>query len=59
MCEGDIPLPGEDLTSGLKTGRESIDQITICDLIVVNVQEMHIARIAFEAAANNSPGLVV
>jgi ornithine cyclodeaminase len=48
-----------EITSGLKPGRESDDQITICDLTGVGVQDTQIARLAFEAATKNKLGLVI
>jgi ornithine cyclodeaminase len=45
-----------DLTSGLKPGRDHPDQITVCDLTGVGVQDTQIARFAFERAKEKSLG---
>jgi ectoine utilization protein EutC len=48
-----------EITSGLKPGRESDDQITICDLTGVGVQDTQIARLAYKAAIKNNLGFVI
>jgi ornithine cyclodeaminase/alanine dehydrogenase-like protein (mu-crystallin family) len=44
-----------ELTSGSQPGRENEDQITICDLTGVGVQDTQIARLAYQRA--NEAGL--
>jgi len=46
-----------ELTSGKKPGRQGDDQITICDLTGVGVQDTQIARLAYSAAAQKGLGL--
>lgn len=59
-------LPPEDeiielgeLTSGMKSGRTKNDQITICDLTGVGVQDTQIARFAYKRALENNLGLTI
>jgi len=59
-------LPPEDeivelgeLTSGMKPGRTSNDQITVCDLTGVGVQDTQIARFAYERAIERNLGLTI
>ncbi|MCJ7569825.1 MAG: cyclodeaminase [Anaerolineales bacterium] len=56
--EAEIVELGE-LTSGMKSGRTSDDQITVCDLTGVGVQDTQIARFAYERAIENSLGLTI
>lgn len=46
-----------ELTSGMKPGRDGDDQITICDLTGVGVQDTQIARLAYHAAKQKELGL--
>jgi ectoine utilization protein EutC len=48
-----------ELTSGKKPGREQPDQITVCDLTGVGVQDTQIARFAFERAVEKELGLTI
>ncbi|MFA9406851.1 MAG: cyclodeaminase [Anaerolineales bacterium] len=59
-------LPPEDevvelgeLTSEMKTGRTNNDQITVCDLTGVGVQDTQIARFAYRRALENDLGLSI
>jgi ectoine utilization protein EutC len=59
-------LPSEDeivelgeLTSGMKPGRADDDQITVCDLTGVGVQDTQIARFAYERAIEKGLGMTV
>lgn len=47
-----------DLTGGRRPGRASADQITICDLTGVGVQDTAIARLAYARAAQRGLGAV-
>ena len=53
--ESDIAELGE-LTSGLKPGRQSEDEITICDLTGVGVQDTAIASLAYTRALEKELG---
>jgi len=46
-----------ELTSGIRLGREGDEQITICDLTGVGVQDTQIARLAYHAAKQKGLGL--
>jgi len=46
-----------ELTSGTKPGRQDDEQITICDLTGVGVQDTQIARLAYSAARQNNLGI--
>jgi ornithine cyclodeaminase/alanine dehydrogenase-like protein (mu-crystallin family) len=46
-----------DLTSGREPGRRSDDQITICDLTGVGVQDTAIALLAYRKAKEKNLGL--
>jgi ornithine cyclodeaminase len=46
-----------ELTSGRRLGRQDDDQITICDLTGVGVQDTQIARMAYSAAEQKGLGL--
>ena len=48
-----------ELTSGMKPGRVGDDQITICDLTGVGVQDTQIARLAYHAAKQKEFGLII
>ena len=48
-----------ELTSGSKNGRQDDDQITICDLTGVGVQDTQIARLAYENAVKLGLGVSV
>jgi ornithine cyclodeaminase/alanine dehydrogenase-like protein (mu-crystallin family) len=59
-------LPPEDeivelgeLTSGMKPGRTSDNQITVCDLTGVGIQDTQIARFAYERAIERNLGLTI
>ena len=45
-----------ELTLGCHPGRESNDQITVCDLTGVGVQDTSIARLAFKKALQKGLG---
>ena len=47
------------LVAGTHPGRTSDDQITICDLTGVGVQDTTIARLAFTRAAERGLGVVI
>ncbi|MGB3700938.1 MAG: cyclodeaminase [Anaerolineales bacterium] len=53
--EGQVIELGE-LTSGIKPGRQDDDQITICDLTGVGVQDTQIARLAYREAQSRGLG---
>jgi len=46
-----------DLTSGREPGRRSDEEITICDLTGVGVQDTAIARLAYRKAMEKNLGL--
>lgn len=48
-----------ELTSGSKKGRQSDDQITICDLTGVGVQDTQIARLAYKNAVQLGLGVTI
>jgi ornithine cyclodeaminase len=48
-----------ELTSGSKNGRQSDDQITICDLTGVGVQDTQIARLAYTNAVQLGLGVTI
>ena len=48
-----------DLTSGRKTGRRSDEEITICDLTGVGVQDTAIALLAYQKAMEKGLGLQI
>ena len=48
-----------ELTSGMKSGRTNNDQITVCDLTGVGVQDTQIARFAYKRALENDLGLTI
>jgi ectoine utilization protein EutC len=48
-----------ELTSGSKPGRQSEEQITVCDLTGVGVQDTQIARLAYQEAIRNGLGVVI
>lgn len=48
-----------ELTSGNKPGRQSEEQITVCDLTGVGVQDTQIARLAYQEAIRNGLGVVI
>jgi ornithine cyclodeaminase len=48
-----------ELTSGSKKGRQEDNQITICDLTGVGVQDTQIARLAYENAVNLGLGMTI
>lgn len=59
-------LPPEDeiielgeLTSGMKTGRSKNDQITVCDLTGVGIQDTQIARLAYAKAIEKGLGITI
>jgi ectoine utilization protein EutC len=56
--EGDVSELGE-LIAGTKPGRTGVDQITVCDLTGVGVQDTAIARLAFQKAEEAKLGLRV
>jgi len=58
LTEADADELGE-LTAGLKPGREDENQITICDLTGVGVQDTQIARLAFCKAKERGLGTAI
>ena len=48
-----------ELTSGRKPGRQDPEEITICDLTGVGVQDTQIARLAYQRAIDRNLGLKV
>jgi ornithine cyclodeaminase len=48
-----------ELTSGRRPGRQAEEQIMVCDLTGVGVQDAQIARFAFHAAMRNGLGVVI
>ena len=56
--EDEIAELGE-LTSGMKPGRTNNDQITVCDLTGVGVQDTQIARFAYERALEQGLGMTI
>jgi len=56
--ENEVVELGE-LTSGMKAGRTNNDQITVCDLTGVGVQDTQIARFAYQRALENGLGLTI
>jgi ornithine cyclodeaminase len=48
-----------EMTSGKKPGRLDDDQITICDLTGVGVQDTQIARLAYASAKEKGLGFIV
>ena len=48
-----------ELTAGLKAGRQSDSEITVCDLTGVGVQDTAIALLAYQRAVERGLGLVV
>jgi len=48
-----------ELTSGMAPGRQDDDQITICDLTGVGVQDTQIARLAYEVARSKGLGVII
>ena len=56
--ESEVRELGE-LTSGMKPGRQNEDQITICDLTGVGVQDTQIARLAYQEAVRKGLGIII
>jgi ornithine cyclodeaminase len=59
-------LPPEDeiielgeIISGMKNGRSMDDQITLCDLTGVGIQDTQIARLAYARAKEKGLGLTI
>jgi len=48
-----------ELTSGRRPGRQTEEQITVCDLTGVGVQDTQIARLAYHEAIRNGLGVVI
>ena len=64
LDQGFISLQDEiielgELTSGKLPGRRSDNQITICDLTGVGVQDTQIARLAYQRAVERGYGLSI
>jgi ectoine utilization protein EutC len=57
ISEDDPIIELGDLTSGRKPGRESEEEITICDLTGVGVQDTAIALLAYQKAMEKNLGL--
>jgi ornithine cyclodeaminase len=53
--EAEVDELGE-ITNGSKPGRQNDDQITICDLTGVGVQDTQIARLAYQKAVRKGLG---
>ena len=47
------------MTSNSKIGRQTEDQITVCDLTGVGVQNTQIARLAYHEVIRNGLGVVI
>jgi ectoine utilization protein EutC len=58
ITENEVSELGQ-LTAGLKPGRQSQDEITICDLTGVGIQDTQIARLAFHRAVDRGLGIKV
>lgn len=58
ISEGHVSELGE-LTSGAVSGRSSADEITVCDLTGVGIQDTQIARLAYKKAAERGFGLSI
>lgn len=56
--DADVTELGE-LTSGMKTGRQSDDEVTICDLTGVGVQDTAIALLAYQRALDQNLGTML
>ena len=56
--DGEIIELGE-LTSGANPGRQSEEQITVCDLTGVGVQDTQIARLAYQRAVEQGLGIEI
>ena len=56
--DGEIIELGE-LTSGANPGRQSKEQITVCDLTGVGVQDTQIARLAYQRAVEQGLGIEI
>jgi ornithine cyclodeaminase len=48
-----------ELTLGVISGRETEEQITVCDLTGVGVQDTQIARLAYKESIRNGLGIVI
>lgn len=55
----ETPIELGHLTAGLKTGRSSEEEITICDLTGVGIQDTQIARLAYHRATERGMGFSV
>ena len=58
ISEGDEIMELGELTSGQKSGRQSNDEITVCDLTGVGVQDTAIARLAYHRAQEKKFGIL-
>jgi ornithine cyclodeaminase len=59
ISEDDRIIELGQLTSGLEPGRRSENEITICDLTGVGVQDTQIARLAYQRAVERGLGLPI
>jgi ornithine cyclodeaminase len=59
VSENDEIIELGELTSGIKPGRRSEEEITVCDLTGVGVQDTQIARLAYHRAVDKGLGLEV
>jgi ornithine cyclodeaminase len=59
LSEEDPVFELGELTSGKKSGRQNPEEISICDLTGVGVQDTQIARYAFQRAVDKNLGLTV
>jgi ectoine utilization protein EutC len=58
ISEGNEIIELGELTSGQKSGRQSDDEITVCDLTGVGVQDTAIARLAYQRAQERKYGIL-
>ena len=57
VSENDEIIELGELTSGIKSGRRSEEEITVCDLTGVGVQDTQIARLAYHRAVEQGLGM--
>ncbi len=55
----ETPIELGQLTAGMQSGRVSEDEITICDLTGVGIQDTQIARLAYHRATERGMGITV
>jgi ornithine cyclodeaminase len=59
VSEDDEIIELGELTSGANPGRQSEEQITVCDLTGVGVQDTQIARLAYHRAVEQGLGIEI